>query len=148
MNDTNSDETPSSPFALFALGGIYLFALLLAVAGYGHPFPFMGRFYEGGAAQALVFADSLISLYLFLGVVRRQRLTVWLLIAYNMFDIVNALVNLAQLPPAAYAKLAGAPVPRSELFADTMTAVVLLLILNLVIFANRRHFTNRSPYLF
>ena len=144
----NGEETAQSPFALFALGGIYLFALVLAMAGYGHPFPFMGQFYEGAAAQRLVFADSLISLYLFLGVLRRQRLTVWLLIAYNMFDIVNALVNLALLPAASYARLAGEPVPQSELFSDTMTAIVLLLILNLVIFANRRHFTNRSLYLF
>ena len=144
----NSDETAESPFAIFALGGIYLFALVIAMAGYGHPFPFMGTFYEGGAAQRLVFADSLISLYLFIGVLRRQRLTVWLLIAYNLFDIANGLVNLALLPPSAFEKLAGAPVARSELYADTMTAVVLLLVLNLVIFANRRHFTNRSLYLF
>ncbi|WP_240732086.1 hypothetical protein [Geobacter sp. FeAm09] len=41
-----------------------------------------------------MFADSLISLYLFLGLMKRQTLTWYLLIGYNAFEVVNTLINL------------------------------------------------------
>jgi hypothetical protein len=143
-----SDETRSRPFALVALASVYLFSLLLAVSNYGQPFPFMGRFYPGRAGEWLVFADSICSLYLIIGILKRQRLTVWLLIAYNLFDICNACVNLAQLSASEYARLAGAPIPDGDLRFNTLAAALVLMLLNVYVFGNRRHFHNSSPYLF
>ncbi|HBG04037.1 MAG: hypothetical protein A2075_22480 [Geobacteraceae bacterium GWC2_58_44] len=143
-----SDEAPRRPFALVIIAAIYLFSLLLAVSNYGHPFPFMGRFCQGGAGERLVFGDSIICLYLFLGILKRQRLTVWLLIGYNLLDICNACVNLALIPVGAYAQLAGTPIPEAELRFSTIGAALLLILLSVYVFGNRRHFNNSSPYLF
>ena len=143
-----SAESARPPLALLAIAAVYLFSLLLAVSNYGYPFPFMGSCYTGGAADCIVFGDSMISLYFIIGILKRQRLTLWLLIAYNLLDVGNALVNLALLSPAQYASLAEAPIPEGELRLNVMVAALLLMLLNLYVFANRRHFNNRSPYLF
>jgi hypothetical protein len=134
--------------ALLALAAVYLFSVLMAASNYGSPFPFMGRCYSGRAAELLVFADGMISLYLVIGILKRQRLTLWLLIAYNLLDIGNACVNLVLLSPGQYAVLAGAALPESELRMNTFVAALAVMLLNLYAFGNRRHFANRSPYLF
>ena len=143
-----SDETPGPPLALFALAAVYLFSLVLAVSSYGNPIPFLGGCYTGRAGECLVFADSLICLYLILGILKRQRLTLWLLIAYNLLDICNACLNLALLSPGQYALLAGAPVSASELRLETFAAALILMLLNVYVLNKRRHFNNVSPYLF
>jgi hypothetical protein len=118
------------------------------MSSYGEPFPWMGRFYTGRPAQWLVIADSLVSLYLFLGILKRQRLTVWFIIGYNLLDIGNALVNLALIPAAEYAKVADQPVPQEGVLANTLVAALLLMLMNAYVYRRRQLFTNRSPYLF
>lgn len=136
------------PVALVTIAVVYLFSLFLALGSFGNPFPFMGSFYGGLAGEIFVFADSMISLYIVLGVMKRQRLTFWLIIAYNLLDICNACVNLALLPTAEYARLAGGAVPADELRSSTIAATIFLVLLTAYVFSNRRHFTNTSPYLF
>lgn len=136
------------PFALFPLAVVALFSMLLAFSSYGNPFPFMGTLYEGELAKRFVFADSLVSLYLLIGIFKRQQLTVWLLIAYNTLDISNAWVNLALIPAAEYARLAVIPVTQDEMRFNTLFASLVLMLLNLYLYRNRRHFDNYSPYLF
>ncbi len=136
------------PLSLFPLAVVALFSMLLAFSNYGNPFPFMGTLYEGEAAKRLVFADSLASLYLLIGIYKRQQLTVWLLIAYNTLDICNAWVNLALVPAAEYARLAVVPVSEGELRFNTLFASLVLMLLNLYLYRNRRQFNNYSPYLF
>lgn len=143
-----SIEAQRRPFALFPLAAVYLFSLLLAASNYGSPFPFMGSFYPGRVGEWLVFADSMISLYLVVGILKRQRLTLWLLIGYNLLDICNAGVNLALLPVGEYARLAGTPIPEDELLFSTLAAALVLMLLNVHAFRKRRHFNNRSPFLF
>lgn len=141
-------DPQSRPLGLTALAAAYLFFLLTTMSSYGDPFPFLGRIYTGGAAQGLVFTDSLVSLYLLIGIVKRQRLTVWLLISYNFFDIANACVNLARIPITEYARFSEIPIPEDDLRLNTCVAALLLLFLNLYVYRNRRHFENRSLYLF
>lgn len=136
------------PLPLFMIGGFYLFSVVFSLASYGHPFPFMGTFHQGGAAQRFVFGDSMICLYLVIGVWKRQRLTAWLIIAYNCLDVANACLNLALIPMELYSKLAGAPVPYEQLRSQTLFASAFLVVLNLYVYGNRRLFDNRSPYLF
>jgi len=142
------EHAKNRPFALSVLAALYLFFLLLTVSSYGSPFPFMGRFYPGRAGDCLVFADSIIAIHLFIGILKRQRLTLWLLIAYNLLDICNACVNLALIPTVEYARLADTPIPEGVLRFNTLAAALFLLLLNLYLFRNRRLFDNRSPYLF
>jgi hypothetical protein len=136
------------PFALFPLAVVALFSMLLAFSSYGNPFPFMGTLYEGELAKRFVFADALVSLYLLIGIFKRQQLTVWLLIAYNTLDICNAWINLALIPAAEYARLAVIPVSQDEMRFNTLFASLVLMLLNLYLYRNRRHFDNYSPYLF
>jgi len=142
------NETRRRPLAVVLLAAAYLFSLLLAVSNYGDPFPFMGSFYLGPAGDSMVFVDSMICLYLFIGILKRQRLTLWLIIAYNLLDICNACVNLALLPVSEYARVAGTKIPEADLVFNTLAASMLLMLLNVYVFRNRRHFNNRSPYLF
>ena len=136
------------PPALYLIAALYLFSLLNAVSDYGYPFTFMGTSFQGGAAHCFVFADAMVSLYLIIGVLKRQRLTLWLAVAYNTLDQANALVNLALFSADRYAGLTGVRVSEGELRSDTLTAVLILLLLNVYLFINRRLFDNRSPYLF
>jgi hypothetical protein len=140
--------TEHRPFALFPLAVVALFSMLLAFSSYGNPFPFMGTLYEGELAKRFVFADALVSLYLLIGIFKRQQLTVWLLIAYNTLDICNAWINLAMIPAAEYARLAVIPVSQDEMRFNTLFASLVLMLLNLYLYRNRRHFDNYSPYLF
>ena len=142
------DDRTGAQFGLVALATCYLFFLIVSVAGYGEPFPFMGTVYWGADAHGLVFVDSMITLYLLLGIIKRQALTWWLLIAYNLLDVANALVNLALVPPREYELMAGAPVPQEAILGNAVVAVGLVLLLNVYIYRRRRLFTNRSPYLF
>jgi hypothetical protein len=141
-------ETPGRPLALFAVAALYLCSLFFSVSTHGHPFPFMGKCYTGGWGEGLFFVDSMISLYLVLGILKRQRLTLWLLIAYNLLDACNALVNLAKLSAGQYASLAQVPLPEVELRLNTLVAVLLLMLLNVYLLYKRRYFNNASPYLF
>ncbi|GFO70531.1 hypothetical protein GMLC_41100 [Geomonas limicola] len=143
-----SYQPESRPWGLSALSAAYFLFLILTMSSYGAPFPLWGRFYNGSAAQWLVFADSMISLYLWLGVLKRQQLTVWLIIGYNLFDILNACVNLARISASEYARFAESAISEDDLRLNTLVAAVLLMLLNLYVFRNRRHFYNRSLYLF
>lgn len=127
---------------------VYLFSFLFAASSYGDPFPLMGRFYAGRAAEALVLADSIASLYLLIGILKRQRLTLWLLVAYNLFDVCNALANLALIPAEEYARRGGAFISAAELRTNTLIAVLFLVALTAWLLLNRRHFDNKSAYLF
>ena len=75
------------PFGLTLLTGLYLFFFILSLSTYGNPFPFMGRIYQDLPAKVLVFFDSLVCIYLFIGISKRQLLTWYLLLFYNLFEI-------------------------------------------------------------
>jgi hypothetical protein len=136
-----------TPPALLALAGFYLFSLLLAASNLDSPFPFLGTIYRGGAGEWLGFAEVMISLYLCIGILKRQRLTFWLVIVYNLFDICNGLANLALIAPRQYAAV-GIAVPQRELCINTLGAILFLLLITFCLFRNRREFSNNSPYLF
>lgn len=140
-----AEERP--PLAFYALAVVYLLSGFSSVYNCADPFPFLGKVYAGAAGEDFYFADGLLSLYLFIGILKRQRLTLWLLIAYNLLDCGNALANLLLLPVEEYARL-GSPVPAAEFRLNTLALVALLMLLNVYLLSARRQFNNRSPYLF
>ena len=83
------DDEMRRPLGLTLLAGLYLFFFLLSASTFGYPFPFLGHILTGTVAKTLVLTDSLVCLYLFLGVFKRQVLTWYLLIVYNLFQVVN-----------------------------------------------------------
>jgi len=146
--DTGHGNTPRRPLGMVLLGGLYLFFFLLTMSTFGHPFPFMGTILLGRPAEALVFVDSIICLYLFLGLMKRQRLTWYLLIAYNCFEIANTLINLRFISAADVEKIAGQPVDPQGLLVNNISVVVAIILLTFFIYRQRELFTNRSNYLF
>jgi len=146
--DTGQDNDSRRPLGLVLLGGLYLFFFLLTISTFGHPFPFMGTILLGKPAEALVFVDSMICLYLFLGLMKRQRLTWYLLIAYNCFEIANTLINLRYISAADVEKIAGKPVDPQALLVNNISVVVAIILLTIFIYRHREFFNNRSNYLF
>lgn len=129
------------------LGGLYLFFFLLTISSYGQPIPFFGVIYQGKTAGVLVFLDSLFCLYLFLGLMKRQSLTWYLLLGYNTFELVNTLTNLLVITSAELEKIVGEKVYPPELLASNISVMVAILLLSGFIFRQRSFFTNRSKYL-
>jgi hypothetical protein len=142
------DDDQRRPMAMVLLGGLYLFFFMLTMSTFGLPYPFMGKIFVGRLAEVLVFADSLICLYLFLGLMKRQRLTWYLLIAYNCFEITNTIVNLKSINAADVEKIAGQPVDPQSMLVNNISVVVAIILLTIFIYRHRESFSNRSNYLF
>jgi len=147
-SDFHDGQELRRPLAITLLGGLYLFFFLLTASSYGHPIPFFGTIYQGRAAGVLVFLDSLLCLYLFLGLMKRQHLTWYLLLGYNAFEIANTVTNLLAITPAELEKFVGEKVDSHGLFVSNISVIVAVILLSAFIFRHRDYFTNRSKYLF
>ena len=148
LDGVGRDSEQRRPLGIVLLSGLYLFFFLLTISTFGYPFPFMGRIFLGKPAEALVFVDSLVCLYLFLGLMKRQTLTWYLLIAYNCFEIINTLLNLLFISITDVEKVAGKPVDPRALLVNNISVVVAIILLTIFIWRHRAYFTNRSNYLF
>ncbi|KAB0664460.1 hypothetical protein F6V25_13050 [Oryzomonas japonica] len=148
MEEIDNDSEERRPLGIVLLGGLYLFFFMLTVSTFGQPFPLLGAIYQGRAAEVLVFADSLICLYLFLGLMKRQVLTWYLLIGYNTFEVVNTLINLMGISAGELEKAFGQPVDTRGVAVDNLSVMVAILLLTAFVYKHRGYFTNRSKYLF
>lgn len=146
--DNHNEQEQRRPLGVTLLGGLYLFFFMLTVSSYGHPVPFFGVIHYGTTACVLVFLDSLVCLYLFLGLMKRQSLTWYLLLGYNAFETVNTLTNLLVITSAELEKVVGEKVDSAGLLAGNIGVMAAILLLSGFIFRRRDYFTNRSRYLF
>ncbi len=144
----NDEHEQRRPLGMVLLGGLYLFFFLLTVSTFGHPFPFFGTIYQGRAAEILVFVDSLICLYLFLGLMKRQNLTWYLLLGYNAFELANTLTNLLYITSSDLEKIVGDKVDSQGIITSNISVMVAILLLSGFVYRHREYFTNRSWYLF
>jgi hypothetical protein len=147
MTDAEDNEL-RRPLGLTLLTGLYLFFFLVSVSTFGNPFPFMGRIYTGMPAKVLVFADCLVCLYLFLGIMKRQLLTWYLLIGYNLFEVCNTIVNLNYISLGELERVIGARVQKDALWVNNIASALAILLLTQFIYRHKDYFTNRRKYLF
>ena len=147
-SDIQNEHELRRPLGMTLLGGLYLFFFLLTFSGYGQPVPFFGAIYQGKTAYALVFLDSMTCLYLFLGLMKRQSLTWYLLLGYNTFELVNTLTNLLVITSAELENIVGKKVDFPALLVSNIGVMVAILLLSGFIFRQRNSFTNSSKYLF
>lgn len=147
-SDFENGEELRRPLSITLLGGLYLFFFMLTVSSYGHPIPFFGTIYQGRSSEILVLFDSLVCLYLFLGLMKRQQLTWYLLLGYNIFEVANTLANLLTISPWEIEKIIGEKVDPSGLVSSNIGVIVAIVLLSGFIFRHRGYFTNRSKYLF
>lgn len=142
------DFEARAPLGLVLLTGLYLFFFIVTVTTFGNPYPFLGRIYVGMAAKILIFVDSLICLYLFLGILKKQLLTWYFVIGYNLFEIVNTVVNLYFIAPAEIERVIGEQVDREALLINNIASALAIMLLTQYIFRHKHYFTNRKKYLF
>lgn len=143
----DSDEL-RRPLGLTLLTGLYLFFFMVSASTFGNPFPFLGNIYVGTSAKALVFIDSLICLYLFLGIMKRQLLTWYLLLGYNLFEVINTIVNLSFITSQELEKLVGSRVHQEALWINNIAAALAILLLTQFIYRHKNYFNNPYKYLF
>lgn len=144
----DDDNEQRRPLGMVLLGGLYLFFFMLTMSTFGHPFPFMGSIHQGRVAEVLVFVDSMICLYLFLGLMKRQVITWYLLLGYNAFEIVNTLINLRFITAAEVEKIAGKPVDPQGLMINNISVIIAIALLSIFVYRHRKYFNNQSKYLF
>ena len=147
-SDIHNEQELGRPLGITLLGGLYLFFFMLTVSSYGHPIPFLGAIYQGKTAGVLVLFDSLVSLYLFLGLMKRQNITWYLLLGYNAFEVVNTLTNLLFITTAELEKIVGEKIDPSGLLASNVAVMVAIFLLSGFIIFHKNYFNNRSKYLF
>jgi len=150
MTDNLPDTEEARPRsqALVMLTGLYLFLLLMTLMSYGQPVPLLGQIIENRAARIFIILDSLVCLHLFLGLWQRQRLTWYLLLLYNGYEVLNTLVNLWLLPGKELERILERPVDPNGLLLSNLITVGIVLWVSLLIWKQREQFNNRSPYLF
>ena len=144
----DTDETQPRSQIMVMLTGLYLFLLLMTVMSYGQPVPLFGVLLEGTPARIFIVVDSLVCLHLFLGLWKRQRLTWYLLLIYNGYEILNTLLNLWLVPHKELERLLERPVDPSGMLASNLVTVGIVLWISLVVWKQREQFSNHSPYLF
>jgi len=142
------DQEMHRPLGLNLLAGLYLFFFLISASTFGNPFPFLGKIHLGGTAKALVLVDSLFLLYLFLGIMKRQAITWHLLLGYNLFEILNTIINLYLVSREELEKVIGARVQQESLLVNNIAAALAILLLSQFIYRHKHYFTNREKYLF
>lgn len=130
------------------LTGLYFFLLLVTLGSYGHPFALFGSILEGSSARVFVVVNSLVCLHLFLGLWQRQLLTWYLLLGYNLFEVLNTAANLLFLPRQELERVQGGPVDQTGLLVTNLATVAAIIWVSSVIYRKRALFANRSPYLF
>lgn len=129
------------------LVGVYLLSMLINLSHLGGPLPYFGKEYTADASESIIFLNSIILLYLILGILKRQRLTLWLLMLYNFFHSLDGLSNLLLLPVQHIVTASGAIVPDYDYRLNAFWVFFLFLILNVILYFNRDHFDNKSVYL-
>ncbi|MDK9716394.1 MAG: hypothetical protein OEL57_00630 [Trichlorobacter sp.] len=134
--------------AMVMLTGLYLFLLLMTVMSYGQPVPLFGFLLEDTPARIFIVVDSLVCLHLFLGLLKRQRLTWYLLLIYNGYEILNTLLNLWLVPHKELERLLERQIDPGGMLVSNLVTVGILLWISWVIRRQREQFTNHSPYLF
>lgn len=130
------------------LTGLYLFLLLMTLGSYGQPIPFYGRILEGAPAKIFIVLDALVGLHLVIGLFKRQLLTWYLLLGYNLFEASNTVVSLLLLPHAELERAQGAAVDPHALLVTNLIVLAAIAWVSLTIYRRRELFNNRSPYLF
>lgn len=133
---------------LVLVTGLYFFLFLMTATSYGQPVPLFGKVLKGDTAAVFIAIDSLVCLYIFIGLWKRQLFTWYLLISYNLFEIMNTLLTLWLLPHSEIEQVIGRPVDSTGLVITNLVTVALVVWVTSRVFNLKTQFTNRSPYLF
>jgi hypothetical protein len=145
--DTDEQEQ-SRPLGLLLLTGLYLFFFFLGLTTVGSPYPLFGTILSGPMARIAAIVDTIWLLYLVLGLMKRQYLTWYLLMLYNLVQVVNVVVNLNYLNRQELESIVGHPVDPAALMNSNVAAALAMLLVTQYIYRHRHFFSNRQLLLF
>jgi len=148
FENTNRPFSASSARPSRGLCLYYAFLLVTTALSHGLPYPFFGAVLTGHAATAALVLDCLLLIHILVGILRAQRLTWYLLLAYNGLNLASLLITLAVLSPEQLADLLGTPEPMPGFSAGVALAVLAMLAATAYAVRARTRFQNPSPYLF
>lgn len=126
----------------------YGFLLVTTALSHGLPYPLFGVMLDGFAGTAALVVDCLLLIHIVVGVARAQRLTWFLLLAYNAVNLLSLFVTLAVLTPGELDAVMGDSVPSSAFYIGLSLAVIAMLVATAYAARTRDRFHNPSLYLF
>lgn len=126
----------------------YGFLLLATAAAYDLPYPLFGVMLPGRAAQAAVIVDCLVLVHLLVGIWKGQRLTWFLLLAYNAVNLASLGLSLAVLTPEELAPLVGEISSLRAFYGGAAVSSVAMAAITLYAIRLRARFDDLNPFLF
>ncbi|MBJ6727359.1 hypothetical protein [Geomesophilobacter sediminis] len=140
-------ERKRKTYVVAPLVGVYLLSMAFNLSQLGEPLAFMGAEYSAEASESIIFVNSIISLYLIVGILKRQQITLWLLMVFNFLHSLNGLSNLLMLPVKHIPAVSGGMAAVYEYRLNSFWVFFLFLLLNVILYFNRQQFDNKSFYL-
>jgi hypothetical protein len=139
-----SGRRPAS-WLLFAYYGFLLLSTALA---YGVPYPLFGILLPGVTARIAVVLDCLVLVHILVGVWKGQRLTWYLIFAYNGFNLASLGLSLAVLSPADLAPLVGEISSLRSFYVGVAVSAAAMAAITYHAFRRRPRFQDVNPFLF
>jgi len=126
----------------------YAFLLLSTGLAWGFPYPLFGVLLGGVAGKAAVLLDCLVLIHIVIGAWKAQRLSWFLMLAYNGFNLASLGVCLALLGAEELAPLLGDPASLRAFYVGAALSAGAMAALTLHAWRLRERFANRNPLLF
>ena len=132
----------------WSLCAFYSFLLFATALSYGSPYPVFGEVFTGRAANAAVLMDCLILLHILIGVWKAQRLSWYLLLSYNGFELASLAATVFRLGAEGLARVAGEETSPQAVQTGAVVLGAALAIATLHAVKLRNAFRNPNPFLF
>jgi len=130
------------------LGVYYGFLLLATALAYGLPYPLFGVMLPGRAAQAAVILDCLVLLHLLVGIWKGQRLSWYLLLGYNAFNLASLGLSLIVLSPDELLPLVGEISSLRAFYGGAAVSAAAMVAITIYAIRLRPYFDDPNPFLF
>lgn len=137
------DQHPSLLLCLY-----YGFLLVTTALSYGYPYPLFGWLLDGLAARVAIAVDCLVLLHIVVGVWKAQRLSWYLLIGYNLFELASLAATLLLLGPSQFASAYSEQITTGSFYTGALVAAAVMALVTLHAFRRKASFRNKNPYLF
>jgi len=126
----------------------YGFLLLTTALAYGLPYPLFGALLPGAAARIAVVADCLLLVHILVGIWKGQRLSWFLLLAYNAFNLASLGLSLVVLTPEDLAPLVGEISSLRAFYGGAAVSAAAMAAITLQAIRLRPRFDDPNPFLF
>ena len=142
--NTPSRRRPAS----FALLFYYVLLFLSTASAYRKPYPLFAWVLKGAPARAAVVLDCLVLVHIVAGIARAQRLTWYLILAYNAVQMGSVAVGLGVWPLPVLAADLGFPQGAEPLRTALLVSGLTMAVVTAYAVHRRTAFWDPDPFLF